>query len=248
MLRWNQILRELVARYNLPPAPRDNGTYPAPGRRQPVRRSRVPLRQPALRGARLQLRLGGAVRGAEGRLVLQVPVQPAGALPGRQRRPVPDARRPTSPPIPPRTPCSPACPPRCCGCCSRRRSRRSRGRRREQREAALLSGRAAASDIAAGLALGRAVAAVFTARAAARTACGNAVGTPRAVGRVRGRRRGAGRDPLDEPRDRRPRPPMLPFFGQVRPWTMTAGRHRAGAPGSASVHVAPRRCSRSWPR
>ena len=37
----------------------------------------------------------------------------------------------------------------------------------EQREAALLSGRATASDIAAGLALGKAVAAVFVARAGA---------------------------------------------------------------------------------
>ena len=36
----------------------------------------------------------------------------------------------------------------------------------EQREAALLSGRATASDLAAGLALGNAVAALFTARAA----------------------------------------------------------------------------------
>ncbi len=43
VLRWNQILRELVARYNLPPAPRDNGTYRVPGRRttrSPTRRSR----------------------------------------------------------------------------------------------------------------------------------------------------------------------------------------------------------------
>ena len=30
VLRWNEIQRELVARYNLPPAPRANGTYPLP--------------------------------------------------------------------------------------------------------------------------------------------------------------------------------------------------------------------------
>ncbi|HCU13529.1 MAG TPA: PA-phosphatase, partial [Gemmatimonadetes bacterium] len=30
VMRWNQILRELVARYNLPPAPKDEGGYPVP--------------------------------------------------------------------------------------------------------------------------------------------------------------------------------------------------------------------------
>src|SRR5206468_6611112 len=47
----------------------------------------------------------------------------------------------------------------------------------EQRNAALWSGRAAASDIAAGLALGKAVAAVFIARAGA-DGMRNAVGNP----------------------------------------------------------------------
>src|SRR5437660_12724974 len=28
VLRWNQIVRELVARFSLPPAPRPDGTYP----------------------------------------------------------------------------------------------------------------------------------------------------------------------------------------------------------------------------
>ena len=56
VLRWNQILRELVARYNLPPAPRPNGTYPAPDADNPFADPAVPVREPALRGARLQLR------------------------------------------------------------------------------------------------------------------------------------------------------------------------------------------------
>ena len=66
----------------------------------------------------------------------------------------------------------------------------------EQRQAALLSGKATASDLAAGLALGQAVAAVFVARAGAdgmRTAGGSpalwqalADGAPRRAGRSRG--------------------------------------------------------------
>ena len=54
---------------------------------QPVRRTAVPVRQPALRGPRLQLRLGGAVRCAQGGLALQVPLQPPVAVGRRRRRP-----------------------------------------------------------------------------------------------------------------------------------------------------------------
>ena len=35
ILRWNQIFRELVARYNLPPAPNPDGSYPAPDAENP---------------------------------------------------------------------------------------------------------------------------------------------------------------------------------------------------------------------
>src|SRR4030095_3648104 len=35
VLRWNQILRELVARYNLPPAPRPDDTYVFPDAANP---------------------------------------------------------------------------------------------------------------------------------------------------------------------------------------------------------------------
>ncbi len=99
VLRWNQVMRELVARYNLPPAPRDNGTYVCPGRQQPLRGPAVPLRQPTVLRARLQLRQRGPVRGAQGRLALQVPLQPPGAVAGGRRRPGPAAgeRRPVLP-------------------------------------------------------------------------------------------------------------------------------------------------------
>ena len=35
VLRWNEIARELVAKYNLPPAPNEDGTYPAPSAANP---------------------------------------------------------------------------------------------------------------------------------------------------------------------------------------------------------------------
>jgi hypothetical protein len=46
VLRWNQILRELVARYNLPPAPRDNGSYPAPDASNPFADPQFPFANP----------------------------------------------------------------------------------------------------------------------------------------------------------------------------------------------------------
>ena len=46
VLRWNQILRELVARYNLPPAPRPNGTYPAPDADNPFGDPAFPFSNP----------------------------------------------------------------------------------------------------------------------------------------------------------------------------------------------------------
>jgi hypothetical protein len=89
----------------------------------------------------------------------------------------------------------------------------------EQREAALLSGKAAASDIAAGLALGKAVAPVFAARAAT-DGMRTAGGTPAQVQALSNATTARGETPwksLETP----PRPPMLPNFGQVRAWMMT---------------------------
>lgn len=46
VMRWNQILRELVARYNLPPAPRDEGGYPVPDAENPFGDPQFPFANP----------------------------------------------------------------------------------------------------------------------------------------------------------------------------------------------------------
>src|SRR4029450_3076870 len=46
VLRWNQIVRELVARYNLPPAPRSDGTYPVPDAENPFGDPNFPFATP----------------------------------------------------------------------------------------------------------------------------------------------------------------------------------------------------------
>ena len=90
----------------------------------------------------------------------------------------------------------------------------------EHRQAALLSGRATASDIAAGVALGQAVAAVFVARAGGdgmRTAGGSPALWQSLVDRAAARGEIAWKS-----MDRPARPPMLPAFGSVRAWILTA--------------------------
>lgn len=46
ILRWNQKLRELVARYNLPPAPKADNTYPGPDAENPFADPNFPFANP----------------------------------------------------------------------------------------------------------------------------------------------------------------------------------------------------------
>src|SRR5512138_2328726 len=46
VLRWNEILRELVARHDLPPAPRGDGSYPAPDAENPFADPEFPFANP----------------------------------------------------------------------------------------------------------------------------------------------------------------------------------------------------------
>jgi membrane-associated phospholipid phosphatase len=98
----------------------------------------------------------------------------------------------------------------------------------EQREAALLSGRATASDIAAGLALGRAVAAAVIARAGA-DGMRNAIGTPAQWSAFADSARAHGEIPWAS-QESPARPPMLPNFGQVRAWILTADQMNSESP------------------
>lgn len=105
----------------------------------------------------------------------------------------------------------------------------------EQEQAALLSGRASASDIAAGEALGQAVAAIFVARAGG-DGLKAATGTQPQWDALAAAASARGEMPwksLEIP----PRPPMLPFFGQVLAWMMSPTdvvNSRPAAPPSTS--------------
>jgi hypothetical protein len=105
----------------------------------------------------------------------------------------------------------------------------------EQQQAAILAGRATASDMAAGVALGNAVAAIFVTRAGS-DGMKNATGTQAQWDALAASATGRGEIPWKS-QESPPRPPMLPFFGAVQGWMMTTAdftKERPGPPPSTS--------------
>jgi hypothetical protein len=234
VLRWNQILRELVARYSLPPAPRDDGSYPFPDANNPFADPQFPFANPPY-----------AARAYSYVTVAQFEaLKVAWAYKYQYNRPAPHQVDAGIRSLMPATdvPAYPSEDAVLSGVSTEllrlmfpaavEEITRKAG---EEREAALVAGRAAASDIAAGLALGRAVAAVFVARAGADgmgAAAGNAAQW-QALANAAAARGEVPWQSLESP----PRPPMLPNFGQVRAWMMTPSdiaKERPGAPPSTS--------------
>jgi hypothetical protein len=218
VLRWNQILRELVARYNLPPAPRPNGTYPAPDADNPFGDPAFPFSNPPY-AARAYSYV--TVAQAEAlKVAWYYKFQYGRPSPSTLDRGI-QALMPASgvPAYPSEDAVISAVSTEVMRLQFPAAVEEITRRAAEQREAALLSGRASASDIAAGLALGRAVAAAFATRAA-NDGMRNAAGTRAQWDAFAAAATAKGETPwtsLDTPA----RPPMLPFFGQVRGWAMT---------------------------
>ncbi|MCU0635181.1 MAG: phosphatase PAP2 family protein [Gemmatimonadaceae bacterium] len=227
VLRWNQVMRELVARYNLPPAPRSDGSYPVPDPDNPFADPAFPFANPPYAA-----RAYGYVSVAQ-----YEALKAAWFWKYRYERPAPSR---TDAAISTRVPATslPSYPSedavlsavsaellRLLFPASVEQITRLAA---EQREAALLSGRATASDIAAGVALGRAVAAAVIARASA-DGMRAAVGTPALWTALADSARTRGELPwtsLETPA----RPPMLPLFGRVAAWTLSPAQLAAETP------------------
>jgi hypothetical protein len=219
VLRWNQIQRELVARYNLPPAPRDDGTYPAPDAENPFADPQFPFANPPY-AARAYSYVSVAQYEA---------LKAAWHWKYRYNRPAParvDAG--VSSPTPPGDlPAYPSEDAALSGVTAEMLKllfpaavEQITRAAAEEREAAVLSGRATASDVAAGLALGKAVAAAVVARAGV-DGMRNAVGST-ALWRGLADSAAARGEVAWVSQESPARPPMLPAFGGVRPWTMSA--------------------------
>jgi hypothetical protein len=218
VMRWNQILREMVARYNLPPAPRDEGGYPVPDAENPFGDPNFPFANPvyaaraysyvsaaqydALKAAwywKFQYKRLSPAKNGTGISALM----PSSDLPSY---PSEDAvlSGVTADMLKTLFPAA---------------IEEVTLKAAEQRNAALWSGKASASDLAAGLALGKAVATIFLARAAGdgmRTAGGTSTQWQALADAATAR----GEIPWIT-RDIPARPPMLPLFGQVQAWMMT---------------------------
>jgi hypothetical protein len=217
VLRWNQVLRELVARYNLPPAPKD-GAYPIPSAANPFSDPQFPFSNPPY-AARAYSYVSVAQFEA---------LKSAWAYKYQYRRLSPSridngvqALMPTTdlPAYPSEDAVLSGVNEVLLKLLFPAAVDDINAKVAEARNAALLGGKATPSDIAAGVALGKGVAAVFQARAGG-DGMRNAIGTPAQwaafVTATEARGETAWKS-LDSPS----RPPMLPFFGQVKGWAMT---------------------------
>ncbi|MEA2766015.1 MAG: hypothetical protein QOK07_2419 [Gemmatimonadaceae bacterium] len=218
VMRWNQILRGLVARYNLPPAPKDEGGYPVPDAENPFGDPAFPFANPVY-AARAYSYVSAAQYDAlksawywkfqynrlspaknDNAISALIPVTELPSYPSEDAvisGVTVEMLKSLFPAAVEEITLKAA----------------------EQRNAALWSGKATASDLAAGLALGKSVAAVFLARAAGdgmRTAGGSAVLWKALADSATARGEIAWVS-----QDIPSRPPMLPVFGQVRAWNLT---------------------------
>lgn len=228
VLRWNEITMEMVAKANLPPAPRDDSTYPFPDANNPFADPMFPFANPpyaARAYSYVAVAQYEALKAAWHYKYLYNRPSPASVDRGIE------AWRPAN-----GLPAYPSEDAVVAGATSAMLqllfpteveliARKSA----EQRQSALLAGRATASDLAAGLALGQAVANLVIARA--RTdGMGASTGNAALWQSLADQARARGEVPwrsLESP----PRPPMLPLFGRVLAWNMTPADVAAERPG-----------------
>lgn len=218
VLRWNEIQRELVATYNLPPAPRADGSYPLPDAENPFSDPVFPFANPpyaaraysyvsvaqyeALKATWYWKYRFNRLSPAKNDPAVATVVS-ANALPSY---PSEDAvlSGVTAEMLKLLFPASVELITR---------------KAAEQREAAIMSGRATASDVAAGLALGKSIATLVINRA--RTdGMGTAAGNPvmwKTLSDAATAKGEVAWQSLESPI----RPPMLMNFGAVKAWTMT---------------------------
>jgi hypothetical protein len=228
VLRWNEIMRSLVTKYNLPPYQLPNGTYPIPSSTNPFAYPLFPFSNPpyaarayayvsaaqydalvacwhykTLYNRPAPYQVDSTVQALAGKKSL--PSYPsegavlAGVTAEMMQLLFPDEIA-------------------------------SIQQKLQQQEFSLIaSGAAAPSDVTAGEALGRQVADAFIARGRADKA-GTAVGTPTIWANFATTTEAAGQTPwvsLETPA----RPPMLPLFGQVRSFLIDSAHIVALRPG-----------------
>lgn len=236
VLRWNEILRELVAKHNLPPYQNEDGVYPIPNSLNPFNYPQFPFSNPPYAG-----RAYGYVSAAQYDALVA-----AWHYKKLYNRPAPykvDSVINANTLIPKSDlPSYPSEDAVVAGVTAEMMKllfpteiAYIQQKAEEEEFARIASGANVRSDIVAGELLGRQVASVFIARAKADHA-GAAVGTPAQWDSMANAATARGEIPwisLETPK----RPPMLPFFGNVRPFlfdSLTTIALRPGPPPSTS--------------
>lgn len=242
VLRWNEILRNLVAANDLPPEPNANGTYPAPDPNNPFDMPTYPFSNPpyaaraysyvsiaqyeALKAAWYYKYLYNRAQPYQNNSKIQL-LMPATGLPSYPSEDAVEAGVnatllaklfPTGITL-------------------------INDQVNQQQEAVLLSGKASSSDWTAGFALGQAVANIFLTRAG-NDGMKNAAGNAAEWAQLAANATAQGQIPWIS-QEVPLRPPMLPLFGQVQAWMLAPSdvAHVLSVP----LHPLPqRRCSRNW--
>ena len=231
VLRWNQLFRKLVAQFNLPPVPNADGSYSFADAENPFGNPQFPFSNPPY-AARAYSYVSVAIYDA---------LKAAWYYKYQYNRPSPyvvdNAIQPLMPKID-----IPSYPSEE-GTMSAAAAEMLKvlfpvaveeitKMAADQRNAALWSGKATASDLAAGLNLGKSVVGFITAPGTGRfrtDGMGAAIGTPAQWKALEDNAKARNEIPwvsLEVP----PRPPMLPFFGNVKPWSLTTAQIAAERP------------------
>ncbi|HMJ71229.1 MAG TPA: phosphatase PAP2 family protein [Cyclobacteriaceae bacterium] len=210
VLRWNEILRGLVAQFNLPPAPTNLGTYPAPDAENPFGDPNFPFANPPY-ASRAYSYVAAAQYDA---------LKAAWYYKYQYNRPSPynaDSgiqalmTKTTLPGYPSEDAVLSGVSAEVLKLLFPAAVEQITLKAAEQRNAALWAGKATTSDLSAGLALGKSIATVFTDRAKA-DGMGTAGGNPTLWAALKTNAESRGETAwasLETPA----RPPMLPFFG-----------------------------------
>lgn len=210
ILRWNEIMRGLVAKYNLPPAPNHMGAYPVPDAENPFGDPNFPFANPPYAGraySYVSVAQYDAMRAAWHYKYLYNRKSPYNADSGIEAL----MTKTTLPGYPSEDAVMSGVSAEVMKLLFPGALEEITIMAAQQRNAALWSGKATASDIAAGLQLGKDIAGLFITRARGDgmgTAGGNAAQW--ALLKTNAESRGEiAWQSLETPQ----RPPMLPFFG-----------------------------------
>ncbi|MEO8413763.1 MAG: PA-phosphatase [Ginsengibacter sp.] len=234
VLRWNEIMRELVAKYNLPPYQNPDGTYPGPNANNPFAYPQFPFSNPPY-AARAFAYISAAQYDA---------LVAAWYYKKLYNRGAPYTVDSSIKALVPKTvlPSYPSTDAVVAGVTAEMMKLLFpteiafiQQKLEEEEEYRILSGAEVRSDIVAGEALGRQVAAVFVARAKTDRA-GAAAGSPQIWSNLATNTSALGQVAwisLEFPK----RPPMLPLFGNVKAFlfdSLTVIALRPGPPPSTS--------------